>query len=139
THGVGLDFVRRLRVDGTHLRILGDGHQSKPYIHVSDVISAVLWSKNHAPDKISAYNVATCDTITVTDIADLACEVVGLKPSQVKYKYTGGDRGWKGDVPVVKLDISRIRALGWPGARPSRDALRLALEALNKESMRGII
>jgi len=139
THGVGFDFVRRLRADGTCLRILGDGRQSKPYIHVSDVISAVLWSKDHAPDKFAAYNVATSDTITVKDIADLACEVVGLKPSQVKYEYTGGDRGWKGDVPVVRLDISRIRALGWPGARPSREALRRALKALNDESTRGLI
>jgi UDP-glucose 4-epimerase len=139
THGVGFDFVRHLRADGTRLRILGDGRQSKPYIHVSDVISAVQWAQHHAPDRFSVYNVATGDTITVTEIADLACEMVGLKPSQVKYEYTGGNRGWKGDVPVVKLDISRIRALGWPGARPSREALRLALEALNNESTRGLI
>jgi UDP-glucose 4-epimerase len=139
THGVGFDFVRNLRADGTRLRILGDGLQSKPYIHVSDVISAVLWAQHHSLNKFSVYNVATGDTITVKEIADLACEMVGLNPSKVKYEFAGGNRGWKGDVPVVKLDVSRIRALGWPGARPSRDALRLALEALNNESTRGLI
>jgi UDP-glucose 4-epimerase len=75
----------------------------------------------------------------VNDIAELACEVVGLDPKAVKFEYTGGDRGWKGDVPVVKLDVSRILALGWPGARPSREALRLSLEALNSEVTRGLI
>ena len=139
THGVGFDFVRQLRADGTRLRILGNGRQCKPYIHVSDVISAVLWANDHVRDKFAIFNVATNDTITVTDIANLACEVVGLNPNQVKYEYTGGDRGWKGDVPVVKLDISRIRALGWPGARPSREALRLALKELNDEATRGLI
>jgi UDP-glucose 4-epimerase len=139
THGVGFDFVRRLRADGTQLRILGDGRQNKPYIHVSDVVSAVLWAHEHAKDKFAVFNVATGDTVTVNDIADLACEVVGLDPRQVKYHYTGGDRGWKGDVPVVKLDISRIRALGWPGARPAREALRLSLIALNEELERHLI
>jgi UDP-glucose 4-epimerase len=139
THGVGFDFVRRLRVDGTRLRILGDGRQNKPYIHVSDVVSAVLWAREHTPDDFAVYNVATGDTMTVKDIAELACEVVGLDPKAVKFEYTGGDRGWKGDVPVVKLDVSRILALGWPGARPSREALRLSLEGLNSEVTRGLI
>jgi UDP-glucose 4-epimerase len=139
THGVGFDFVRRLRADGTHLRILGDGRQDKSYIHVSDVIAAVMWAHVHCKEDFEVFNVATGDTITVNDIADLCCEVVGLAPHKVRYEYTGGDRGWKGDVPVIRLDISRIRALGWPGARPTRVALKLSLEALNSEAVRGLI
>jgi UDP-glucose 4-epimerase len=68
----------------------------------------------------------------VTNIAELACEVAGLDLKAVTFEYTDGDRGWKGDVPVVKLDVSRILALGWSGARPSR-------EALNSEVTRGLI
>ena len=93
----------------------------------------------HCKEDFGVFNVATGDTITVNEIADLCCEVVGLNPKQVRYEYTGGDRGWKGDVPVIRLDISRIRALGWSGARPSREALKLSLEALNSEVLRGLI
>ena len=100
THGVGFDFVRRLRADGTHLRILGDGRQDKSYIHVSDVIDIVMWAHSHCKEDFEVFNVATGDTITVSEIADLCCEVVGLAPGKVKYDYAGGDRGWKGDVPV---------------------------------------
>jgi UDP-glucose 4-epimerase len=139
THGVGFDFVRRLRADGSRLAILGDGRQDKSYIHVSDVVDAVLLAHERCKDGFAAFNVATGDTITVKEIADLACEVVGLDPANVAYEFTGGSRGWKGDVPVVKLDSSRIRALGWPGARPTREALRLSLNELNSEAARGLI
>jgi UDP-glucose 4-epimerase len=139
THGVGFDFVRRLRQDGSKLKILGDGRQEKSYIHVSDVVSTVLWAHHRVSEDFAVFNVATGDTITVTEIADLACEVVGLDPSRVAYEYSGGDRGWKGDVPVVKLDLSRIRALGWAGAAPTREALKRSLQALNSEAERGLI
>jgi len=77
-----------------------------------------------------AYNVATGDYITVTEIADLAAEVVGLEPGSVRYEYSGGDRGWKGDVPVVRLSIDRMRDLGWSPTRTSREALRESMQAL---------
>lgn len=139
THGVGFDFVRRLRADPTKLTILGNGQQTKSYIHVSDVVTAVLWAHAHREGCFAVFNVATADAMTVREIADLACEVVGLDPTSVAYEYTGGDRGWKGDVPVVRLDISQILALGWAGAQPSREALRSSLEALNSEAARGLI
>ena len=139
THGVGFDFVRRLRVDPTQLSILGDGRQNKSYIHVSDVVAAVLCAHDRVRDDFAVFNVATGETITVKEIADLACEIVGLDPGQVRYEYSGGSRGWKGDVPVVKLDISRILALGWRGALPSREALCRSLQALNAEVSSGLI
>ena len=70
-----------------------------------------------------AFNVATGDYITVTEIADLAVEVLGLKQAP-QYRYTGGDRGWKGDVPVVRLNTDRIKSLGWKCERNCRQALR---------------
>jgi UDP-glucose 4-epimerase len=128
THGVGFDFIRRLRQDPTRLRILGDGKQSKSYILVSDVVSAVLLAGEHCPDTFRAFNVATGDYITVTQIADLACECLDL--SGVRYEYTGGDRGWKGDVPIVRLSIERVKELGWRPTHTSAQALKSAMLAM---------
>lgn len=124
THGVGFDFVRRLLADPTTLPILGDGSQSKSYVHVDDVVAAVLLAHQREQRPYQAYNVATGDYITVKEIADLAVDCVGLDPATVTFRFTGGDRGWKGDVPIVRLDTQRIRALGWVCQRTSRQALR---------------
>jgi len=129
THGVGLDFVRRLKSDPSQLRILGDGKQSKSYIHVYDVVTAVLCANLAEPSAFRAFNVATGDYITVAEIADLAVEVLGLKQSP-QYRYTGGDRGWKGDVPIVRLNTDRIQSLGWKCERNCRQALRESLLSL---------
>jgi UDP-glucose 4-epimerase len=139
THGVGFDFVRRLLDDATTLQILGDGRQSKSYIHVEDVVDAVLVADRSATDGYEAFNVATGDYITVTEIADLAVETVGLDPAEVQYEYTGGERGWRGDVPVVRLNTDRIRGLGWRNRRSSREALQDSMQALLEEARAGHI
>lgn len=130
THGVGFDFLRQLLKDPGKLKILGDGTQSKSYIHVTDVVNAVLLAAEESADKFSAYNVATGDYITVSEIAELAVECAGLKPGSVEFEYTGGNRGWKGDVPVVRLNTDRIRGLGWRCSGGSRDALRRSMLAM---------
>ena len=130
THGVGFDFVRRLLADGRQLRILGDGSQSKSYIDVEDVVSAVLLAAVAAPQDFAAYNVATGDYITVAEIADIAVDVVGLRRDDVAYEYSGGSRGWKGDIPVVRMDTSRIRALGWSNRLGSAAALRASMSEM---------
>jgi UDP-glucose 4-epimerase len=130
THGVGLDFARRLLSDSTRLAILGDGQQSKSYIHVSDVVSAVLLALEKGRDTFQVYNVATGDYITVREIADIAAECVGLAPGSVRYEYSGGDRGWKGDVPVVRLNTARICGLGWRCQRPTRQAIRDSITSM---------
>ena len=137
THGVGFDFARRLLAsmavgqDPITLRILGDGKQSKSYIHVEDVVRAVMTAAAGSPDEpFAAFNVATGDYVTVTEIAEVAVECVGLAPSSVKLEYTGGDRGWKGDVPVVRLATERIQALGWRCKLGSREALRQSILAM---------
>ena len=76
------------------------------------------------------YNVATPDSITVREIADVAVECLGLAPGSVRYQFSGGERGWKGDVPVVRLNVERICALGWICQRPTRDALRLSIQSI---------
>jgi UDP-glucose 4-epimerase len=137
THGVGFDFVRRLLADPIQLRILGDGSQSKSYIHVEDVVNAVLLAREKLSQPYEVYNVATGDYITVTEIAKLAAEVVGLAPATVRFDYSGGDRGWKGDVPVVRLNTDRIKSLGWICQRNSRMALRASMQSLTEDARSG--
>ncbi|MGH7813944.1 MAG: NAD-dependent epimerase/dehydratase family protein [Candidatus Binataceae bacterium] len=129
THGVGLDFVRRLKADPSQLSILGDGRQSKSYIHCTDVVAAVLHANRNCAKRFEAFNVATGDYITVTEIAKLAVECLGLKVHP-RFEYSGGDRGWKGDVPIVRLNTDRIRKLGWACKHTAREAMRAALLAL---------
>lgn len=135
THGVGYDFLRRLKKDTTQLRVLGDGSQTKSYIHVDDALRAVL-NIEERMDAIGGYdvfNVATDDQISVTQIAEMAACVMGLNPAAVKLNYTGGDRGWKGDVPVVRFDCSKLKARGWQAQHGSKDAMWLALSAMREE------
>ncbi|HEX4310023.1 MAG TPA: NAD-dependent epimerase/dehydratase family protein [Acidobacteriaceae bacterium] len=129
THGVGFDFLRRLIAKPKRLRILGDGQQSKHYIHVTDVVEAALCAAMKATTPFSVFNVATDDAVTVTEIADLAVEALGLS-DRPTFDYTGGSRGWRGDVPVVRLDSTRIRSLGWFPKRNSHDAVRQSLQEL---------
>jgi UDP-glucose 4-epimerase len=133
THGVGYDFVRRLRADPTQLRILGDGTQKKSYIHVEDVLAAIRLAAAGTTAKYEVFNVATNDYITVKEIADLAVKVSGLAPEDVQYEFTGGDRGWKGDVPVVRFDCAKIKALGWEARRSSAEAVTDAMKAMLDE------
>lgn len=126
THGVGFDFVRRLMANPHKLRILGDGTQSKSYIHVSDVVRAVLHAEAHCEEDFAVFNVGTGDAVTVTEIAKLAVECLHLD-AMPQFEYTGGDRGWKGDVPVVRLSTEKIQGLGWTCRSSSMEAMRSAL------------
>jgi len=137
THGVGYDFVRRLLADPSRLRILGDGRQSKSYVHVEDVIAAVLTAARTVTEPFAVFNVATEDYVTVTEIAELAVDVLDLPAGATAFEYTGGDRGWKGDVPVVRLNSSRIRALGWKNERTCRQALRDSLVSMLADAREG--
>jgi UDP-glucose 4-epimerase len=143
THGVGFDFARALLravaagEAPVSLRVLGDGTQSKSYIHVADVVRAVLTAHARTAGSFAVYNVATGDYITVREIAELAVACVGLAAADVRFAYTGGDRGWKGDVPVVRLDTDRIKALGWRCERPSREALRQSILAMIPDMQAG--
>ncbi len=130
THGVGYDFVRRLQADPQRLRILGDGCQSKSYIHVDDVLRAIFLSAEQEEKRFEIFNVATDDYITVKEIADLAVTELGLSPGRVTYEYTGGDRGWKGDVPIVRFDVGKIKSLGWTARRTSVEAVRDSLRSM---------
>jgi len=133
THGVGYDFVRRLKADPARLRILGDGTQSKSYIHVEDILAAMFTAAEKSAARFDVFNVATDDYITVREIADIAVSVCGLARDTVTYEFTGGDRGWKGDVPIVRFDVAKIKALGWRAHRTSAEAVRDSIAAMQIE------
>lgn len=133
THGVGFDFVRRLRKERTQLDVLGNGMQSKSYVWVGDVVDAVLRAHERSTRPYDVFNVATGDYITVRDIVGLALDVVGLDPEDVDVRYAASDRGWKGDVPIVRLSTDKIRGTGWSRTRGSADAMRDAMTAMLDE------
>jgi UDP-glucose 4-epimerase len=128
THGVAFDFIRKLRANPRRLEILGDGNQSKSYVHVSDVVSAIFFVLEKERRPVSLYNVATDDYVTVRWIAD--CVVEAMRLPDVELAFTGGIRGWNGDVPVVRFDLSKIHNLGWSARHSSREAIRRSVSEM---------
>jgi UDP-glucose 4-epimerase len=135
THGVAYDFVRRLLREPGRLTILGDGSQSKSYIHVDDVIAAMRLAAAQPWRKYDVYNAATEDYVTVREIADLVVTALGLR--DVEYAFTGGDRGWKGDVPLVRFNTQKIRAKGWRNRFTSTEALRESIASMIADAREG--
>ena len=134
THGVIVDFIAKLRKNPKELEILGDGKQQKPYLHVLDCVDAILYGFDHADEHINLFNIGCDSNTTVTRIAELVVEEMGLQ--NVSFKYTGGKRGWKGDVPRFQLDTTKLKRLGWTATRTSDEAVRKAIqETLTHESL----
>lgn len=125
THGVIYDFVKRLKDDPSHLKILGDGRQSKPYIYVLDLVDAIMRFKD-APKGVTLYNVGVETQTSVTRIAEIVCEKMGL--SGIPFEYTGGRGGWKGDVPVFAYNLEKIHATGWTAHMTSDEAVAKTVE-----------
>ena len=125
THGVIFDFVKRLKADPSHLRILGDGHQSKPYIYVLDLVDAIMRFKD-VPAGVTLYNVGVESQTSVTRIGEIVCEKMGL--SGIPFEYTGGRGGWKGDVPVFAYNLDKIHQAGWSAKMTSDEAVAKTVE-----------
>jgi UDP-glucose 4-epimerase len=130
THGVGLDFMRKLRANPDQLEILGDGTQSKSYVYIDDIVNAVLLAGDRATAPFDVFNVCTGDYITVKEIADIAIKKVLGDEAKVNFRFTGGDRGWKGDVPVVRMNNAKIRSLGWVCEHNCKQAIEKSLAAM---------
>jgi UDP-glucose 4-epimerase len=118
------DFIQKLREDPTTLEILGDGRQEKSYMHVEDCVEAMCHVVENDPGAFGVYNLGTKTTTSVTTIADVVSEEMGLDPD---YEFTGGDRGWVGDVPRMRLSIEKLSALGYEPADASDEAVRRAV------------
>lgn len=129
THGVIYDFVKKLRNNPKELLILGNGTQCKPYIYVTDLVNAIVKLTEQFEPGLDVFNISVMSEGTsVTHIAEIVVDVLGL--SDVEFKYTGGDRGWKGDVPRFKYDISKVLATGWKPEYTSDEAVRKAAQSL---------
>jgi UDP-glucose 4-epimerase len=124
------DFVEKLDDDPDRLTILGDGRQEKSYLHVEDCVDALCHVVEHADAPLNTYNLGSRTTTSVTRIADVVSEEMGLDPT---YAYTGGDRGWTGDVPKMRLSIEKLSALGWEPPASSDAAVRRAARQLIDE------
>ena len=124
------DFIEKLTGDPTELEILGDGRQEKSYMYVEECVAAMKYVVEHADEPLNIYNLGTKTTTSVTDIADIVSNELGVDP---EYTYTGGDRGWTGDVPKMRLSIKKLAALGWEPARSSDEAVRQGAQDLIAE------
>jgi len=135
THGVGYDFTKKLMINNKELEILGDGSQSKSYIYIYDVISALRLIEKKFLSKYLYFNVATVDYISVKEIADIVVDILGLK--NVHYNFTGGNRGWKGDVPIVRINSQKIRRLGWENQFTSKQAITESVRSIFNDAKKG--
>jgi UDP-glucose 4-epimerase len=127
THGHVFDFYCALKRDPTRLRVLGDGRQEKSYLYVGDCISAILTAAENHHDEAGAhiYNLGTQETVVVDDSVRIITEHLELSP---QIEHTGGRRGWTGDSPLIHLDTSRIRRLGWQPQLTIEQAIARTLE-----------
>ena len=130
THGVIYDFIHKLRQNPHELLVLGNGEQCKPYVYVKDLVDGILYVTDHASELYNVYLLGSDTRTKVRDIAAMVIEEMGL---DARIRYTGGDRGWVGDVPEFRYDLSKINALGWQAAHDSDASVRLAIQkALGK-------
>ena len=125
THGVIVDFIAKLVKNPKELEILGDGCQQKPYLYVTELVDGILFGFDHSKDQINLFNIGVDSNTTVNRIAEMVVEEMNLK--NVKFKYTGGERGWAGDVPRFQLSIEKMKKLGWQASLSSDEAVRNAI------------
>ncbi|HLM85036.1 MAG TPA: NAD-dependent epimerase/dehydratase family protein [Solirubrobacteraceae bacterium] len=130
THGHVFDFFCALKHDPTHLRVLGDGRQEKSYLYVQDCIDAILLASERHEDEpgVDIYNLGADETIRVDESVAMITAQLGLSPT---VEHTGGRRGWIGDSPLILLDTTRMRALGWEPRTTIRQALERTVSWLS--------
>jgi len=121
------DFIEKLRADPETLEILGDGRQEKSYLDIEDCLDGLCHAVEHADDPVNIFNLGTRTTTSVDRIADIVAEEMGVEPDR---EYTGGRRGWTGDVPKMRLSIEKLSALGWEPTYSSDEAIRRATRVL---------
>jgi len=131
THGALFDFVRRLRQNPAQLEVLGDGTQQKPYLHVANLVEAMLFIADHAKEKVNYFNVGPEDNVSVRAMAE---EVVAQTAPDAKIVYGTDNRGWVGDVPKFRYSTAKLRDLGWGAQMTSPEAVKLAVSEIVAEN-----
>ena len=131
--GVIYDFIQKLKRNPRELEILGDGEQEKPYFLVDDCLEGMFCAVGRSNGWCDVFNLGCSTTTKAQKISRIVVEEMGLE--DVRFKHTGGRRGWPGDVPQLRLDVSRMKTLGWEVKRHSDEAVRIAARRLlGKES-----
>lgn len=131
THGVIYDFMNKLRQSPGELEVLGNGKQCKPYLLVDELVDAMLFIQEKSGERINYYNIGPLDEgMTVTAIAE---EVVRVASPGARLRYTGGDKGWVGDVPRFHYSTRKLQELGWQPQSSSEQAVKIAVQALWRE------
>jgi UDP-glucose 4-epimerase len=120
SHGHVFDFMMQLAENQARLHILGDGQQRKSYLHVDDCIEAILLALSAGDDHIAIFNLGTDEVCQVLDSVNWIVGRLSLSP---QLSFSGGRRGWIGDNPLIHLDTSRIRGLGWQPKRRIKEAV----------------
>lgn len=135
THGVLVDFIRKLQANPEELEILGSGKQRKSYLEVKDCVEAMVHCVDRSKEETNIFNIGSEDSVDVTEIADIVAERMDL--NDVKYRYTGGieGRGWRGDVKVMLLSIEKIKRSGWSPRCGSADSIKEAVDALLRDML----
>ncbi len=128
THGAALDFLKQLRPGAEELVVLGDGQQAKPYLHVEECVAGMLFAAERQRERFDVFNLAPRDTCSVETIARLCVAASPAKGARIRF--TGGDRGWLGDVPRSRMNASKLAALGFELALSSEQAVERAVGAL---------
>lgn len=128
THGIIFDFMNKLKKNRKELEILGDGRQLKSYLHAEECVDAMLFGVDKARGQVNIFNVGCSDQIRISRIAEILVEDLGWKG--VRFKYTGGKRGWPGDVPEMMLSMEKINKLGWKAKHNSEQAVKRAIKEI---------
>lgn len=131
THGAALDFLKKLAKTPDELEVLGDGKQSKPYLHVEDCVTGLSFALDRAPGPLDVYNLAPEGATSVMRIAEL-CVACSPYP-QARIRTTGGERGWPGDVPRSRMSPEKLAKLGFRVQHTSDEAVERAVRALAHE------
>ena len=127
THGVLLDLIKKIKLNKKELIVLGDGEQNKPYIHVKELVEAILFVWKNADKQVNVYNISGIGRTTVKDIARMIVENSG---TNTKIKYTGGSVGWVGDCPQYMYHIEKLIHLGWKPKIESDLAIKTAIDEI---------
>jgi UDP-glucose 4-epimerase len=135
-HGILFDLVQKLNKDPKRLEVLGDGKQMKSYLLVEECVDGMIFGFKNAKDKLNYFNLGSQDQISVKNIVKILLEETRLK--DVKVHYTGGEGGWKGDVPKFLLDTKKMAKLGWKPKHDSEEAVREAAKIVVKEQLKRV-
>ncbi len=131
THGVIFDFIHKLKADPSRLEVLGNGLQEQSYMEVGDCVDGILHVMNNTDQQLNLFNLGSHDTASVKRIAEIVVEETGCEGASIEY--TGGDRGWAGDVPRAMLAIDKMLQIGFDVNYNSEDAIRHTARALIEE------